>query len=417
MSAQLDPTSTTNPDKPTRTLRSWDRLIPGMDEVLSATALCNRLAPHWQIIEAQVRYVRYKPSSQLVAGIRATDSTGCPRWIQALAYGPGAGDGVVDKLRKSTEKAAQRNELGDGVVVDESAAIVLSTDVCDRKLPGIRRSLFRHSSPGSIPESVLAYKPGRRWVWKTPSPQPRFVKVHRPRVSLVTAERHQVWQRAGLPVPTLRRLATRSGVVELSWEPGRAVSEFSDRSGWAEAGRQLVRAQATATHSVPVHMAPFDRRSYLRTSVQAITHVAPHFARKASALATRLEGRLPSRSCCLCHGDFSSDQVLVQPDGTVTFVDLDRSSLDHPMADIASWAAAEAVAGHPTQDSASMMAAPLVEGYTEAGGSIDTAAVEVLAATALLGRVVEPLRRGHPDWDEQLERLLGLAYQWSENAS
>ena len=50
-------------------LAAADPALPGLRAVLDPLPLVRRLAPGWGAADAQVRYLRYKPGTSLVAGL------------------------------------------------------------------------------------------------------------------------------------------------------------------------------------------------------------------------------------------------------------------------------------------------------------------------------------------------------------
>jgi hypothetical protein len=92
-------------------------------------------------------------------------------------------------------------------------------------------------------------------------------------------------------------------------------------------------------------------------------------------------------------------------------LDLDRSRVDEPLADVASWVAhARAAVPGLDADAAREQAQRLLDGYTAAGGDPgDPSRLPALVALALLQRSVEPFRYRKPGWPGLVRRLVQAA--------
>ena len=96
------------------------------------------------------------------------------------------------------------------------------------------------------------------------------------------------------------------------------------------------------------------------------------------------------------HGDFSADQVIVDPAGRIAITDWDRAGRADPAVDLGSLRAAGL---DPTAY------AEVLSGYTTVRPL--PAGVDWHLARARLLRLVEPLRRARPDWRQQISTRLG----------
>src|SRR5690606_17752855 len=110
-------------------LVATDPGIPGLRDVLSPLGLVRRLAPAWDVADARVVYLRYKPATSLVAGLRLTAADGATSFVQALALGVGA----PEKLAKVV-RAGDGDDVGRGAVVDPRLGVALSDVTADRHL-------------------------------------------------------------------------------------------------------------------------------------------------------------------------------------------------------------------------------------------------------------------------------------------
>lgn len=399
-------------------LAAADPALPGLRAVLDPLPLARRLAPTWDVADARVTYLRYKPGTSLVAGLVLTDDDGVPSFAQALALRPAA----RDKLAK-VQRAGTGDDVGRGAAIDPSLGVALADVTADRHLPGVRRVL---QHPGDT-VTPLVYKPGRRWVARRDRAGSArvLVKVHRPAALPDLAAGYRAV--AGLPVPLVTRVHRRRGVVTTAWVPGTSLDRLAGppvEDLWARAGELLARV-----HRRPplAGLARVDRAADLAAAVGAVRAILPELASDARTTAERIRAGLGDAPApCVVHGDFSADQVVVRPDlaaaggateptdpagadqPAVTLVDLDRVALDDAGADLASWYGALVASGAPAGEPREVLA-PLLGGYAAAGGTADLARLRLLCAAAVLQRSPEPFRRHVPEWPARVAHLVGLA--------
>lgn len=115
-------------------------------------------------------------------------------------------------------------------------------------------------------------------------------------------------------------------------------------------------------------------------------------------LAELLAGRLWRQGAV--HGDFSADQVLLDAEDGLRVIDFDRVGTGPRLLDVGEFAAVELLDDlgeddppHPARTRA------LLAGYPD---PVDPDDLRVWTARALLNRLDEPFRAGHPDWAEQV---------------
>lgn len=178
----------------------------------------------WQILaEAGERlidrgYLRYKPGTSLVAGLRLASG-------HAFAYAVGAA--AAAKPRKTVDRAPEGSVLcwspANGLLIARAGA--------DRDLPGLLRP---DRLAAALPEGVraarwetLAYKPQRRWVarpFESGRALPYVVRAYRrndlPRALAGWDLATEVAARgAGLVLPRILVRARRGGIATTSWLP------------------------------------------------------------------------------------------------------------------------------------------------------------------------------------------------------
>lgn len=372
-----------------------DPAIPGLRDVLDPTALLERSG--WDVAEAEVRYVRYKPATSIVAGIALTDRAGRTSMAQAFAFG----DGGRDKVQKYLW-AGEADQVGRGVVLIDGGTAGLADATSDRHLPGIARLLTDHPSV-----QPLVYKPGKRWVGR--HGEQVLTKIFARDAIADLSSRYRALD--GLPVPRVLDVNARRGRVDFEWIPGTTVDRLA--SFQVPHYTRLAGALLAQVHGRPVipGLPTVDLGSELQAALQALEGIAPRHNPRARRVADAVLEGLPAVAPSVVHGDFSADQVVVRDgarngSGQLALLDLDRVGLDDPHADLGSWFGCGVAAGS-IQDLDDIE--PLLEGYRAAGGHLDPGRLRLHCASGILHRAVEPFRYRQPEWDREIERLIDVA--------
>lgn len=385
-----------------------DPAIPGMAQLLTPLRFVRDMG--WEAASARIRYVRYKPSTSLVAGVELVDTAGTKSFAQAVAMGSDGGH----KLEKILMRGGE-DDVGRGAVVDTHRGLALVDASADRHLPGVRHFLRAHHAV-----TPLLYKPGRRWAGKYHGPtSSEMVKVHRPDSSMNHARGFSVL--GHLPVAEVTRVRPRWGLVHTRWVPGTPLDAVPADLGPARMG-EIGDLLARIHSSSPIRgMLPVDVAEKTWAAIAAIRAIAPDDAHLAEGTAQRVLQELgEERVMRVVHGDFSADQVIVRPDlahsdepplpgqAPVTVIDLDRVGLDDPLADLGCWYSFHvADPSHGTDVDEAL--APLLEGYENIGGAVDRDRLRLHCVHQVLLRAAEPFRRHQPDWPAQVHRLVSLA--------
>lgn len=381
--------------------------IPGLPLVLDDERLTDRVRAGWcgqgpAPIRARVRYLRYKPGVQILADLLLTFGSH-DRHALLLATSSGA----AAKLAKQ-----HRHTLAEGHAVlaeDRSQFLLVVPAETDRHLPGCHRLAERVGwLDRSLKRSgleVLAYKPHRRLVVRVDhdgSPE-ALLKLHHPGATgdAITALRWAAAHRCSrLRLPALRDADEDAGAVLTDWTPGSALDQQEperQRSTLRAVGKQLGRLHQLAPGDLPLRPHATDPSAI----VAGIVRLRPELAVHAEQALRR---PVPPAQPVPIHGDLSADQVIHGADG-VTLIDLDRTGLGSAAADLASWVAAELVAGEPGSASAALPEA-LWAGYRSVGGPATEQQVMAELPLQLLRRAGEPFRLRHGDWHERMEGLV-----------
>jgi hypothetical protein len=385
----------------TTALSVFSRLDPDLPGAALLAGLPD-LAPH---------YLRYKPGTSLVA-------------MLDTALGPAMAYATSPQAAPKLAKLAAHAPAGSILLHDSRARLLVALPVADRDLPGLRRRI----GPGP---RTFAYKPQRRWVGLPADAGPDSPVWRCYRRGDVERIRHRWPSDAGVGdsptrhaatgagttgtfrVPEIVRASPRHDVLRIARVDGTGLDELlaadadvdpaaspnpapsSDPTAPLDLVRRAGRALAL-WHRRPLPSLPADPGSDPDAAATLLARLLPDRAPRIQELATRLreaEARLQGSSAgrspdlVWCHGDFSTDQVLVGTDGALWLMDWDRSGAGPRATDLAS---AEAAGLPPAARTA------LLEGYTSAADL--PADLDLARARALFSRAADPFRRADPDW-------------------
>jgi aminoglycoside phosphotransferase len=380
-----------------------------LDDRRLARALVRRWPdPELAPVAVRVDYLRYKPGTSIVAGLRLHFDD--DRVVLAALYGA-----TSDDDPKLAKVRARARDVGDGfAVASRRRHWVLTPATADRKLRAVA-SLARTLEHGDrdlraatlVP---LAYKPLRRFVARVDRRgRPRAVaKVHR-RGAVGDVAGVARWVRsvaapAGLPLPVTRRLDAANGLHVTDWRRGTPLDRLEDPPAavLGVLGEVLARLHRSPADGLPSR--PDDDRVELDT----LAAIRPDAARAAAPVVRTLQALPRGQASCPVHGDLSADQVVV--DGRdVGLVDLDRFHVGEPLEDLASWIAADAIARDDYAPDRLQPPAAMLAAYRAAGGPADLRHLRTATAAALLHRSAEPFRVRRPDWPARTDRLVDAA--------
>lgn len=358
------------------TERLADLAVPGLPMMLDDARLAGWLAARTTFTLTRRNYLRYKPGTSCVLGLE-TDR------------GPAFAIAVSAAGRPKLDKYLER--AGDAVLtVDRDRGLLLGLPAADRHLPALGRSEQVSGRP-AVPDpatTTLAYKPQRRWVGRPETDPTVLIRAYARGGSVDAAARVQGFAGAPVPVPTLVAAHHRSSVLALDFRLGRPAGP----GDLAAAGRALARLHRWQ----PPGPLPARPAVPWRASALAAATLLPELAPRIRALLTRIEaGGEPFAPAVPGHGDFSLDQLVVDPDGRICLLDLDRAGTGSAVADLASAAAAGL-------DDAQQ--ADLLAGYGSVPPGLNRA-----VAVAILARLTEPFRSCRDDWPAGIAQRLERA--------
>lgn len=373
-----------------------DESVPGAAVVTGGVSLGDRLAAVGEHL-LDVGYLRYKPGTSLVAALD-------------LASGPAFAYAVSPAARPKLAKTIAQAPPGSVLVDDTADDLLVARPAADRDLPALADLERALGSIGVDRESIgcrsqLAYKPQRRWVGRLgPAGRHLVARAYRPAdlAALLPGWRLACLAGGDVRVPALVAVGGRRGLAVTSWLGGtpldRLVAEGRVPAGVLSAvGRGLAGLHAAGNRSggTLVGWAPVsgDERIERADAVAAqLSQVWPAQGDRVRAVVDWLVATVPAVDRVHpVHGDFSTDQVIVDPAGRIGLTDWDRAGWDDPAVDLGSLRAA----GLPAADFAEVLT-----GYASVR-DLPTS-IDWQLAWARLLRLSEPLRQGRADWRHQV---------------
>ena len=217
-------------------------------------------------------------------------------------------------------------------------------------LAGLLRTQQVEVEPDALSLTTLRYRPGQRHVLRVDlddSGRSIFAKCYRDdtgAMAVVARRRVAAALRSGEhgaePVEPVGYLETERVML---WE-GSAGSSLGESVEGAPGHLRAAGAALRAIHDSPVEAVERSRRSdpdrelaATRRSCEHVTALLPETGGALTALsadASRRVTREPAEAGHLLHGDFKCDNVLVEDDGRLRLLDLDRVTLGDPAVDL-----------------------------------------------------------------------------------
>jgi hypothetical protein len=356
--------------------------------------------------------LRHKPGLSTTAALVGDGPDGS----RVLGWATVSHAGYRDKVSNAVRRAAERGRsVRVRPVRGEDDDLLLTTGPIDtdprlhRALDALREvlpSVDDAAAAGRV--TLLRYNPHRRLVLRLNRAVPVVVRATATRTTKEVDRLLRSLQRAGVPVlrptradgiPTTSRTSVwpwfGAGTLHAAL-PGASVRA-------AETGEALARLHRVAAGRSLPHWTPQAEEDTLAALVHDLARLDEGAAAVMGALAARVLDRLGEAPAVTSHGDFSGDQVLVDPWHGVRLTDLDRAAVAPAAADLGSFAAVELLTGGTDTG----LTAPLREAYAAAGGTVvPEDAVRTWTARSLLHRVQEPFRAGEPDWPARVSARL-----------
>ena len=401
-----------------------DEAVPALDLLLDVDRLRAWLAQYDEVLVRRP-YLRHKPGTSCVAALELVSG-------RAFVYG------VSETARPKLDKLRAQAPPGSVRALDQDVRMVLATVAADRDLPAARdvsaavaalqlgdlsaddHGRWHHPSEGDV--RVLVHKPQRRLVGLLGGDpggvsQPVVLRAYRRARLAGAVQRHRAASRVpGIRTADVVATSGRHGLLALTHLPGQSLDVLLAQGGslrtvlW-ETGRALARL-----HNGRPGRAEEDlERARMDSGRAAVSRAAAETAAQLSGLCPDLAPRVRqvldelaagapvAGEPVFCHGDFSTDQVVVDGEGRPALIDWDHAGWGDPASDLAS-AEVAGLAGAPLED--------FLEGYGELRRL--PAQSRWHLAHARLMRALDPFRSGQPGWRTEVaanvasvERTLG----------
>ncbi len=402
-----------------RDLLRRDPALPALGLMLDAPAIGAALRaalPDLPVLDAELRYLRYKPGTNAVAGylLRLPDGN---RSAYAKCFGPA--DRV--KVSRDLRRAAARAPSGREVAALHDGDTLLRVFPNDAALPGLSRIVagdreLAGLGPGRLSE--LRYKPERRWVGRldpADGDQPLVLKLHAPRRFPAAVAAARAFRDDGpLRLAPLRVEVPELRLLGQGWLPGRLLS---DALAGCEATPAMLhtvgRALARLHRQDGAGLTPTTRQweaDRLRATAAGVAWLLPAHAAGAVALAERIAGRLQAAPAAdrPVHGDFYAKQVLVDGE-RAGVLDLDSAALSDPAQDLGLFLAhleRDRLRGGPA--TGTHLVSAFLDGYRDDAGRVP-ARLALYTAIGLLRLSPDPFRHREPEWERRTVQLLDRA--------
>lgn len=408
-----------------------DASVRGLATLLDEDAFLETLrglCPAHDVRSVRARYMRYKPhKSCLVAySVQVGDTES---WVYARCH---AEDQIV-KVANARLKMEVRGAFGAGLYTVPEKGIAIFAYPNDYEIRSLRKLYEGERTPprmrrilpasphlhGVVP-MTLRYKPERRFVGKLDDgrgeaavlrlyPEAQYEDIH---------QRAWAFKDMGdLRVPRVVGDSKRYSALAHRWVEGKLLEDVL--CGGGDQGpvlEHVAGALATLHRQRPRLNAMYSASDYCRgveAACNALTAVEPDLGRRAAEISTSVQRAVLELSwkSQAVHGDFSSDQVVLDGD-SVTILDLDRSAYGNPSMDIGSFIAAIlmlSAEGRISVADGSVIATQCASAYWRAAGCEDSMGVRAFTAGALLMKAPEPFRQRRAEWPSRVAVLLNHA--------
>jgi hypothetical protein len=395
------------PDDP-----ALDQMEVLLDARAMAPALARSLGRPTGPLDVRVRYLRYKPGTNLVVHYDAT--------VDGRRHGVVAMIAAKAFLRRRAGKPENvaladmvngRSPASTPLAYDRELDALIQWLPLDLSLPGLAEPPERLAErlgrscvmdlTGFEEEPVfLAYKPRRRAVLRFGD---HVAKVYANEADFLHAARGLSGSSecSSFPRPMREAEVPELRLTVQSVLEGRRPVSAAEAAG--RAGALLARIHTSGAPGVPV-VGPSHELAAAAASGGLLGVLDPRLVSRVRRLLRALDEQMPDRlSQVTSHGDFNASQ-LIEGEPGLGVVDFDAMCLAPAARDPANYAA-HLLTGRESGPAPALAALDtLVEGY----GSWPPSTRWYLSS-AILRRAPEPFRHLAPDWPRRIERMLSSA--------
>jgi tRNA A-37 threonylcarbamoyl transferase component Bud32 len=406
-----------------------DPVVPGLAVLLDPDRLAeelNRLLPGRRPETATITYLRYKPGTSCLAGLRLETPDGTVE-LSAKAYRAE----TYAEARARTERPQLTTWLGPSCLRLDQHFIIFRGFPHDRKLKALVRlfdaergaALLRQTLPDrpdlwSSAIEIIRYKPERRLVAV-------LSQAGRPGASLKAYDKddfgaadHDAFDGKGrLRLP--RRLGRHSElrILVRDWLEGESLHQLLSQPGFdpaccREVGAALADLHGQEGRVLPGRPSGADGAAALAAAAM-VAKLLPDLSDRVRSIAASTASVLGSASSwpTPIHGDFSAEQVIVG-DGMLGVIDFDHASCGDAASDLGTFLAKVEVMtidGLLDRRVAEATGAALWDGYRSESGALGWDQVRVHTALALLRLAPEKFRARMADWPMRTAMIIERA--------
>lgn len=394
---------------PIRSVLPPDHALPQMPALLDAGAMAavleRSLDPAAGRPDVRVRYLRYKPGTNLVVHYDVGMNDG---WHGATAM-IAAGDSLPRRARKPHNLALARQVDGASpasmpLQFEDDIRALIQWLPLDLSLPalaqagGLRRTLrdagLRVRRRGSGP-ALMRYKPRRRAVLRLDR---HVVKIYADETDFDRAVRglQGAGEIRGISTPAAELVMADQRLTVQAAILGTAAG--SPLNTAEEAGQMLAAVHKAELRGLESR-SPADQLEAVRSSLGLAAHLVPSVAARVESLLAELESSMPAPDAIVTsHGDFHAGQLLDEGSGPLTVLDFDEICLAPDSLDLATYAAHLVRGGVEDLAMAREALERMVQGYGKRPAGIDW-----YLATSILRRAPFPFRYLDEHWPDLIE--------------
>jgi ATP-binding cassette subfamily B protein len=375
-----------------------DRRLPALPTLLDGEAMAPRLAAMLnggpELTDVKVRYLRYKPGTNIVVHYDIGLDGGTRHDAIAMTA---AGSYLARRAVKPENQALaalvqSRVPARASLSYDDELGALMQWFPLDLSLPALAEPRWQAST-------VLAYKARRRAVLHAGG---EVVKLYAKEDEFEAAAR-------GLVASACMR-GVRSPEAVGVWRSQRitvqrflAGAQPRPEEAAEEAGALLAAVHASDPGRLPP-APPSTQLDAAGATAGLIAALSDTLGRRALALLERLSRDMPSALPLVpSHGDFNSRQLLASDEG-LALVDFDGLCTAPAALDLATYAAYVVLGEQGAPERAEQVLFGLLEGYGQRPPDLPW-----YLATCILRRAARPFRYFEPDWPERVGGMLAAA--------
>jgi ABC-type multidrug transport system fused ATPase/permease subunit len=386
------------------------RLAELLDPEVMADVLARSLDAGAPAPRVRTHYVRYQPGTSMVVHYDVDLDGSSHGAVAMIIHGDELARWVLEpRNRAMAVQVNGRSPAAMPLAYEREIDALIQWLPLDLSLPPLAQrptELRRHLRAAGLDLSTsgwegefLNYRPGTRAVLKMDD---YVIKVyaHEPRFEQAAGSLQAARQWA-VRTPRLLASLDEQHVTAQRFLEGTTPSDPTEMAG--EAGEVLASLHRADPDGL-ISLAPSDHLAAAGGAAKLVSHISPELTGRLERLLSELEAATPDAGAPVpSHGDFHARQLL-ECDGGLVLIDLDRACAAPAALDASSFAAHLINEGRPDLDAARVALERLLAGYgTRPPG------MSWYLATAILRRAPNPFRALHEQWPDRVASLVDAA--------